>query len=238
MYDEEQVVPRFLNRLRPVLDGLGVDYEVLAVDDGSRDRTAALLSTASTEWPQLRVIRLPCNRGHQAALSAGFQHARGDYLVSIDADLQDPPETIAEMLAKARTAGVDVVYGVRSDRTTDSWPKRTSARLYYRLMRRLVGKEIPHDAGDFRLVSRRVVDAVNALPEDGRVFRVVIPWLGLPSAEVTYVRAKRAAGTTKYTLPKMLRLAFDSLLCAGALRTPDRGLTRAATECTEGERTG
>src|SRR5207247_2190923 len=111
---------------------------------------------------------------------------------------------------------VDVVYGVRADRSSDSWLKRTTARLYYRLMCRLVGREIPFDAGDFRLVSRRVVDAVNALPEDGRVFRLVIPWLGFPSAEVRYVRAERAAGTTKYNLSKMLRLAFDSVTAFSA----------------------
>lgn len=216
MYDEEEVLPVFLTRLRPVLDGLGMDYELLVVDDGSRDMTANLINEAADSWPQLRLIRLLRNSGHQAALSAGFQRARGDYLVSIDADLQDPPEVIAEMLTKARAADVDVVYGVRSDRTTDSWPKRATARLYYRLMRRLVGREIPHDAGDFRLVSRRVVDAVNALPEDGRVFRLVVPWLGFPSADVKYVRARRAAGSTKYTLSKMLRLAFDSVTAFSA----------------------
>ncbi len=137
-------------------------------------------------------------------------------MVTIDADLQDPPEVIAEFVETARQQDVDVVYGVRADRSSDSWLKRTTARLYYRLMCRLVGREIPFDAGDFRLVSRRVVDAVNALPEDGRVFRLVIPWLGFPSAEVRYVRAERAAGTTKYNLSKMLRLAFDSVTAFSA----------------------
>jgi polyisoprenyl-phosphate glycosyltransferase len=162
------------------------------------------------------LVRLLRNSGHQAALSAGFQLARGEYLVTIDADLQDPPEVIAELLATAREDDVDVVYGVRSDRSSDSWAKRTTARLYYRLMCRLVGRDLPFDAGDFRLVSRRVVDAVNQLPEDGRVFRLVIPWLGFPSAEVKYVRAERAAGSTKYTLSKMFRLAFDSLTAFSA----------------------
>ncbi|WP_281388725.1 glycosyltransferase [Kribbella qitaiheensis] len=162
------------------------------------------------------MIRLLRNSGHQAALSAGFQLARGEYLVTIDADLQDPPEVIADLLATARDDDVDVVYGVRSDRSSDSWAKRTTARLYYRLMCRLVGRDLPFDAGDFRLVSRRVVDAVNQLPEDGRVFRLVIPWLGFPSAEVKYVRAERAAGSTKYTVSKMFRLAFDSLTAFSA----------------------
>jgi glycosyltransferase involved in cell wall biosynthesis len=216
MYDEEEVLPIFFARMHPLLDGLGVSYEVLVVDDGSRDATASMLLAAAADWPELRLVRLLRNSGHQAALSAGFRRARGKYLVTIDADLQDPPEVIAELMAAVRDQDVDVVYGVRSDRSSDSWPKRTTARMYYRLMCRLVGKDIPFDAGDFRLVSRRVVDAVNGLPEDGRVFRLVIPWLGFPSAEVKYVRAERAAGTTKYNLSKMFRLAFDSVTAFSA----------------------
>ncbi|HET6985141.1 MAG TPA: glycosyltransferase family 2 protein [Kribbella sp.] len=216
MYDEEEVLPMFFERMRPVLDDLRLSYELVVVDDGSRDRTAALLLAATRDWPQLRVVRLMRNSGHQAAQSAGFRRARGEFLVTIDADLQDPPEVIAEFLRAVRERDVDVVYGVRSDRSSDSWPKRTTARMYYRLMCRLVGREVPFDAGDFRLVSRRVVDAVNALPEDGRVFRLVIPWLGFPSAEVSYVRAERAAGTTKYNLSKMLRLAFDGVTAFSA----------------------
>jgi glycosyltransferase involved in cell wall biosynthesis len=216
MYDEEEVLPMFFERMRPFLNGLGTSYELVVVDDGSRDRTATLLLEAARDWPQLRIVRLLRNSGHQAALSAGFRRARGGFLVTIDADLQDPPEVIAEFLEAVREQDVDVVYGVRSDRSSDTWVKRTTARMYYRLMCRLVGEEIPFDAGDFRLVSRRVVDAVNALPEDGRVFRLVIPWLGFPSAEVRYVRAERVAGTTKYNLSKMLRLAFDSVTAFSA----------------------
>jgi glycosyltransferase involved in cell wall biosynthesis len=216
MYDEEEVLPIFFERMRPLLDGLGISYELVVVDDGSRDRTAEMLSAATQDWPQLRLVRLLRNSGHQAALSAGFRRARGEYLVTIDADLQDPPEVIAELVAAAQAEDVDVVYGVRSDRSSDTWAKRTTARLYYRLMCRLVGRDIPFDAGDFRLVSRRVVDAVNGLPEDGRVFRLVIPWLGFPSTQVRYVRAERAAGTTKYNLSKMLRLAFDSVTAFSA----------------------
>ncbi|WP_406049060.1 glycosyltransferase family 2 protein [Kribbella sp. NBC_00889] len=216
MYDEEDVLPMFFERMHPLLDGLGVPYELVVVDDGSRDGTATLLLEAAKDWPQLRVVRLLRNSGHQAAQSAGFRRARGEFVVTIDADLQDPPEVIVEFLAAVREQDVDVVYGVRSDRSSDSWAKRTTARMYYRLMCRLVGKEIPFDAGDFRLVSRRVVDAVNALPEDGRVFRLVIPWLGFPSAEVKYVRAERAAGATKYTVSKMVRLAFDGVTAFSA----------------------
>jgi glycosyltransferase involved in cell wall biosynthesis len=216
MYDEEEVLPFFFERMHPLLDGLGISYELLVVDDGSRDATAELLTKAAVGWPQLRMVRLLRNSGHQAALSAGFRLARGEYLVTIDADLQDPPEVIAELLATARDQDVDVVYGVRSDRSSDTWAKRTTARMYYRLMCRLVGRDLPFDAGDFRLVSRRVVDTVNGLPDDGRVFRLVIPWLGFPSAEVKYVRAERAAGTTKYTVSKMFRLAFDSVTAFSA----------------------
>jgi glycosyltransferase involved in cell wall biosynthesis len=217
MYDEERVLPLFLERLRPVLDKLSVKYEVLAVDDGSRDKTAELIAEAQESWPELRLIRLMRNSGHQAALTAGFVRARGDYLVTIDADLQDPPETIAEMLRVAREQRVDVVYGTRADRSSDSFLKRRTAGLYYRLMRRLVGREVPQDAGDFRLVSRRVVDAVNGLPEAGRVFRMVIPWLGFPSANVEFVRAERAAGSTHYSISKMLHLALDSITAFSAM---------------------
>lgn len=217
MYDEEAVIPLFAERLRSALDALGVAYEVIAVDDGSRDKTPQLVTDTRETWPQLRLIRLMRNSGHQAALSAGFAHATGDYVVTIDADLQDPPEAIAEMLNTARDCQVDVVYGVRSDRSTDSFVKRRTADLYYRLMRRLVGRDVPHDAGDYRLVSRRVVEAVNKLPEHSRVFRMVIPWLGFPSAEVHYARAERAAGSTHYSIPKMVKLAFDSITAFSAM---------------------
>src|SRR3954470_18605971 len=139
MYDERAAVDQFVSRLRPVLDGLGVTYEVVAVDDGSRDATVARLLELRGEWPRLRVVSLRRNAGHQAALAAGLRSARGDYVVSIDADLQDPPETIGEMLAAARERKVDVVYGVRSDRSTDTIFKRRTAGVYYWMMRRLIG---------------------------------------------------------------------------------------------------
>ena len=120
MYDEEQVLPLLVERLRPVLDGLDTSYEVLAVDDGSRDQTPVLLQRFRREWPELRVLRLRANAGHQAAISAGLSAARGDWVVTLDADLQDPPEVISEMMAAAGTGGIDVVYGIRTDRRTDS----------------------------------------------------------------------------------------------------------------------
>lgn len=211
MYNEEEVLPLLVQRLRPVLDGLGCDYEVVAVDDGSTDLTPALLQRLHREWLQLRVVRLRTNAGHQAAISAGLQAARGDYLVTIDADLQDPPEVIGEMLAKAQQEGVDVVYGVRSDRTSDSLFKRVTARTFYRVIRGLSGSSAPSDAGDFRLMSRATVDAINELPEHNRVLRFIVPALGFPSAAVEYRRAERAAGASKYPFLKMLKLSLDSV---------------------------
>ena len=216
MYNEELVLPLFLARLRPVLDGLGLSYEVACIDDGSRDQTASLVTDAMAGWPELRLIRLLRNSGHQAALTCGFSAARGDYVLTMDADLQDPPEVISRMVDTALSTDVDVVYGVRSDRSADSWFKRTTGELYYRLMRRLAGDQLPHNAGDFRLVSRKVVDAVSQLPESGRVHRLVIPWFGFRSAEVGFVRDRRAAGATKYPLSKMLVLAFDSVTAFSA----------------------
>jgi len=210
MYNEEQALPLLVARLRPVLDRIGRTYEVVAVDDGSQDLTAALLQKERRVWPQLRVLRLRANAGHQAAISAGLVRAHGDFVVTIDADLQDPPESIAAMLELARSQRLDVVYGVRSDRSSDTLFKRTSARIFYRLIRRASSTQAVSHAGDFRLMSRATVDAVNVLPEHNRVLRFVVPALGFPSGEVRYQRAPRAAGSSKYTLGKMLSLSIDS----------------------------
>lgn len=211
MFNEEEVLPILVERLRPVLDGLGETYEVVAVDDGSRDATAAHLIGIRRTWPQLRVVRLRRNSGHQAALTAGLHRAFGQFVVSIDADLQDPPETIPEMLALARAENLDIVYGVRMDRKSDSLAKRRTAGLYYWAMRRIAGVNLPADAGDFRLLSRATVDVLRQLPEHQPVYRLLVPWIGFPSGEITYVREKRAAGRTKYPISKMIRLAADSV---------------------------
>ena len=211
VYDEEDVLPLLVERLRPVADEWRVTYEVLCVDDGSTDGTPVLLQRIRHAWPQVRVVRLRANAGHQAAISAGLARARGRWVVTIDADLQDPPEVIGEMLAVARGQDVDVVYGVREDRTTDTAFKRLSARAFYRSIRALSEVDAHVDAGDFRLMSRATVDAVNALPEHNRVLRLVVPALGFPSASVGYVRASRAAGRSKYPLGKMIRLSVDSV---------------------------
>jgi glycosyltransferase involved in cell wall biosynthesis len=210
MFNEEAVIPAFVDRLRPVLDGLDLSYEVVAVDDGSADTTATLLFERGRTWPELRLVKLRKNSGHQAALTAGLQRARGDWVVSIDADLQDPPETIVEMLRLARDQGLDVVYGVRSDRSSDTAFKRHTAGAYYKVMRRLVGGDLPAQAGDFRLLSRQVVDVLVKLPEHTPVYRLLVPSLGFASGTVAYARERRAAGETKYPVRKMVALAWDS----------------------------
>ena len=212
MYNEEAVLPLLVQRLRPVLDGLGAGYEVVAVDDGSADDTAAILHLLRRTWPELRLVRLRRNSGHQAALTAGLHRARGAYVVSIDADLQDPPEVIPQMLELAQAGHLDIVYGVRGDRESDTPFKRHTAGLYYKIMRSIVGKKMPDGAGDFRLLSRAMVEALRSLPEHTPVYRLLVPWLGFPSGEVSYVRERRAAGTTKYPLTKMIRLAADSVI--------------------------
>ena len=194
MYNEEEVLPLLVERLRPLLDGMGTTYEVVAVDDGSKDLTAALLQRYHREWPALRVVRLRANAGHQAAISAGLVSALGDYVVTLDADLQDPPEIIAQMLAAAKDDGVDVVYGVRNDRSTDSWFKRVSAQAFYRFIGLMSQTSAHADAGDYRLMSRATVDAVNSLPEHNRVLRFIVPALNFPSDTVQYKREERAAG--------------------------------------------
>jgi dolichol-phosphate mannosyltransferase len=211
MYNEQEVLPLFAARLRPVLDGLEEEYEVVCVDDGSCDLTPALLMGLTREWPQVRVVRLRANAGHQAAISAGLEVAAGDYVVTIDADLQDPPEVIADLLATAQEQGVDVVYGVRVDRSTDTAFKRVTARAFYAGIRAISGTRAPSDAGDFRLMSRATVDAVNQLPQANRVLRLVVPALAFPSATVEYKRDERAAGVSKYPFTKMLRLSLDSV---------------------------
>ncbi len=210
-YDEESAFPIFAARLRPVLDGLGTDYEVVVVDDGSTDATPDVLSETAATWPQLRIIRLRRNVGHQGAITAGLDRARGDWVVTIDADLQDPPELIPDLLDAAPRDDADVVYAVRCDRRTDTWFKRRSAEVYYRLVRRTADTDVPAHAGDYRLLSRPVVEALRELPERHRVYRLLVPWLGFPSTTVQYRRDERAAGASKYPLSRMTRLAVDSL---------------------------
>lgn len=210
-YNEEKVLALLVVRLRPVLDQLCTAYEVIFVDDGSTDGTPAVLAGLQTQWPQMRVRLLAANVGHQSALTAGLDCSVGDYVVTMDADLQDPPELIPEMLRRAKTDGVDVVYAKRSDRSGDSRFKRLSATMYYRLMRRAAQIDMPQDVGDFRLMNRRVIVALRALPERHRVYRLLVPWLGYPSSTVEHPRGQRAGGETKYSLRRMVLLAMASI---------------------------
>ncbi|MER5933568.1 glycosyltransferase family 2 protein [Streptomyces sp. NPDC002054] len=217
IFNEEEVLPVLAERLRPVLDACGEPYEVLAVDDGSTDRTPPLLEDLHTVWPELRIVTLRRNSGHQAALTAGLHRARGAHVISMDADLQDPPEVIPDMLALARADGLDIVHGVRIDRSTDTGFKRRTASAYYWLMRRLAGTFVPAHAGDFRLLSRPVVETLKTLPDQQQIYRLLIPWLGFPSGQIAYRRGDRVAGTTKYPLRKMTLLAWDSITSFSAV---------------------
>ncbi|HEU4700438.1 MAG TPA: glycosyltransferase family 2 protein [Gemmatimonadales bacterium] len=210
-YNEEAVLEVTHARLTAVLAGLeGLSYELLYVDDGSRDATGALLAGLAGRDAHVRVIRFSRNFGHQVAVTAGIEHARGDAVVLIDADLQDPPEVIAEFVAGWR-AGYDVVYGVRTERAGETRFKLWTAKAFYRLINRLSETEIPLDTGDFRLMDRKVVDALVAMPERDRFVRGMVSWAGFRQQAVPYRRAERLAGDTKYPVGKMLRFALDGI---------------------------
>jgi polyisoprenyl-phosphate glycosyltransferase len=211
-YNEEEGIHETHRRISHILATLeGCDYEVVYVDDGSRDRTPALLRDIQAGDPRTRVVYLARNFGHQFAVTAGLAHAAGDAVVIMDADLQDPPEVVPGMLELWRQ-GYEVVYGVRTDRDGETRFKLLTARLFYRLIRRLADTEIPLDTGDFRLLDRRVVDAVVAMPERDRFVRGMVSWVGFRQIGIPYRRAARFAGQTKYPLAKMARFALDGLL--------------------------
>jgi glycosyltransferase involved in cell wall biosynthesis len=209
--NEEQVLRETNRRLVAVLEQLPQKFEILYVDDGSTDRTPEILRELQTEDQRIRVVRFSRNFGHQMAITAGLEHASGDAVAIIDADLQDPPEVIADFVAKWMD-GFDVVYGVRSEREGETAFKLWTAKVFYRLIGKLSDTEIPLDTGDFRLMGRRVVDALLAMPERDRFVRGMVSWLGFSQAAVPYRRAARAAGVTKFSLFKMLRFATDGIV--------------------------
>ncbi len=211
-FDEEAVIRETHRRLVTVLDAVpALDFEIVYVDDGSRDGTLDILRGLQGADPRVRVIALSRNFGHQVALTAGLAEAAGAVVAVIDADLQDPPEVIPEMLERWRR-GVDVAYGVRDERAGETAFKRWTAKAFYRLLNRVVDIAIPLDTGDFRLMDRRVVDAFLAMPERDRFVRGMVAWVGFRQEPVRYRRAARAAGETKYPLRKMLRFAADGVL--------------------------
>jgi dolichol-phosphate mannosyltransferase len=189
---------------------VGEDYELVLVNDGSTDPTWTVLEVLARDDRHLVAVNLSRNHGHQLALSAGLQVASGERVLLLDADLQDPPELLKPMMEKL-DAGCDVAYGLRTGRDGESWFKRASAHFFYRLIRRLVDIDIPADAGDFRLMSRRAVDMLLGMPEQHRFIRGMVSWIGLRQEPVPYRRAARFAGKTKYPLGAMVRFALDAI---------------------------
>jgi len=210
VFNEEAVIPELRRRLVEFLGRVGASWEVVFVDDGSRDQSRALLEQLCREDERFGLVALSRNFGHQVAITAGVDYARGDAVVIMDADLQDPPEVVGQMLDKHRE-GFDVVYGVRSAREGEGWFKRSTAALFYRLLRGILGVPIPVDAGDFRLISRRVVVALRSLQEANRFVRGLVAWVGFRQTAVRYERPARFAGETHYPLRKMLKFALDGI---------------------------
>lgn len=208
MYDEEGTVEVFYDRVRRALDG--VRFELVFVDDASRDRTPELLDRLADSDPRVKVLHLSRNFGHQAAITAGLEHARGDAVVMLDGDLQDPPEVIPEMLDRWY-AGADIVYGVRESRAGESRFKLVTASWFYKIFARLTNMELRENSGDFRLLDRRALDAVLSLRERNRFLRGMTVWVGFVQTAVTYRRDARFAGETKYTLRKMVRFSLDAV---------------------------
>jgi len=211
-YNEEAVLGELHRRLASVLEQVGDSVgEIVYVDDGSSDQTPQLLRQLQENYPRVRVVSLSRNFGHQIAVTAGLEHSSGDAVVIIDADLQDPPEVIHEMIARWRD-GYQVVYGLRAKRDGETTFKLWTAKIFYRLINRVAEVEIPLDVGDFRLMDRQVVDVLLAMPERDRFLRGMVSWIGFKQVAVIYDRAARHAGETKYPLIRMLRFAVDSVI--------------------------
>lgn len=210
-YNEEEVLPELMRRLTTVASSVvGEDYEIVLVDDGSRDATREMITQYAEADAHVVAIILARNHGHQRALSVGLKYCRGARVMAIDADLQDPPELLSGMM-ELMDAGADVVYGQRRRRAGETLSKRASAAVFYRTLRWMTDVDIPLDTGDFRLMSRVVVDHLNAMPEDDRFIRGMVSWLGFRQVPMLYDRAERFAGVTKYPFRKMMRLAIDAI---------------------------
>lgn len=210
VYNEEGNLLKLYSRIREVLDGLGEPWELIFVNDGSRDRSLQEMMELHAQDDRIRVINFARNFGHQTAVTAGMDFSSGAAVILIDADLQDPPELIADMVEKWRK-GYHVVYAVRAKREGESAFKVWTAKMFYRMTNRITNIDIPLDTGDFRLMDRRVVNAVNSLREHNRFIRGMTSWVGFRQTGVEYVRHAREFGSTKYTLRKMLNLAMDGI---------------------------
>lgn len=210
VYNEQETLPHFYERVTAVMERLGEPYEIILVNDGSRDGSYGIMRQLHYQDPRVRIVDFSRNFGHQIAVSAGLDYARGQAVVIIDSDLQDPPEVIPELAALWRE-GAEVVYAQRRKRSGETAFKLLTASAFYRIMNRLTAVDIPHDTGDFRLLDRRVVDALVAMREHHRFMRGLSTWVGFRQEAVQYDRHERFAGTTKYPLRKMLRFSIDAI---------------------------
>lgn len=210
MNNEAEVIGAFLEALVPVLDEMAVDYEIVCINDGSVDATLELLIDAREADNRIKIIDLSRNFGKELALTAGLEHASGAAVIPIDADLQDPPEVIPQLVAKWRE-GYDMVLAQRQDRSSDTLFKRVSARLFYRLIGRLSEVPIPQDVGDFRLLDRRVVEALASLPERTRFMKGIFAWLGFKQVTITYARDARTAGESKWRVWSLWNFAIEGI---------------------------
>lgn len=210
-FNEEEVLPEFIRRVQSVCDAIDCNYEIVLVDDGSKDRSWDIISAQANENPRIIGICLRRNYGHQLALSAGIAASTGALLLLIDADLQDPPEHLPAMIDMMKATNAEVVYGQRSQRAGETWFKRFSAMAFYRVIDWLSDIEIPKDTGDFRLITRRVADILSQMPEQHRFIRGMVAWIGGRQVAYVYDRMERHAGVTKYPLKRMLRFAADAI---------------------------
>lgn len=210
-YNEEQVIAETYKRLTDVLQKLPHDYELIFVNDGSKDRTLSILQDFSDKDQKVKILAFSRNFGHQCAVTAGLNNCSGDVAVIIDADLQDPPEVIVEMLEIMQREQANVVYGVRKKREGESWFKLFTAKMFYRLLNRLSDVKFPLDTGDFRMIDRKVINQFNQLGETNKYIRGLISWMGFKQVPCYYEREARFAGETKYPLKKMLKFAMIGL---------------------------
>jgi glycosyltransferase involved in cell wall biosynthesis len=209
-YNEQEVLEEFHRRVSAVMQGLGAEYEIVLVNDGSRDATLWLMRMLQAQDPRVSIVDLSRNFGKEIALTAGLDHAKGEVVVVLDADLQDPPELIPDMLARWRE-GYDVVYGVRTQRDGETWLKKATAKAFYRLIRRVSRVDIPQDTGDFRLMSRRVVAEMRGLREVHRFMKGLFAWVGFPACPLYYRRDARAAGDTKWNYWNLWNFAIEGI---------------------------
>ena len=210
VYDEVETLRDFYDRVRAAMEAIGEPWELVLVDDGSTDGTSEIIRDLAFDDIRVRPVLFSRNFGHQIAVTAGLDFSRGQAVVIIDTDLQDPPELISELAEKWR-AGYEVVYAVRTEREGESWFKRATASAFYRVINRITEVEIPPDAGDFRLLDRKVVNALKTMREHHRFPRAMTAWVGFRQIGIPYKRAARRAGETKYPFRKMLRLAINAI---------------------------